>query len=254
MTYGLWLSTGGLQVNEYRQAVLANNLANADTPGFKEDLAVFRERSVESLSGGRGRRFAHATLDDLSGGTWVRPTVQTYNQGVLEDTGNGYDLALWGDGFFSVQDGAQVRYTRDGRTTLTSEGELVMVAGGGRARVLDTQGQPIVIDSRGGPVSIQPDGTIQQDGAVIAQIGVAHFADRSQLTKLGENLYQNFGPPPTVAESQVRSGFVERSTVDPVVGLAQLIEVSRAYQLNANLISLQDQTLGQAVNTVGRIG
>lgn len=254
MTYGLWLSAAGLQVNEYRQSILANNLANANTTGFKHDLAVIQERRVESRAGGGNGRFGHRVLDNLTGGLWVRPTVHTFEQGDLEETGGPLDLAIEGDGFFAVSDGKDTRYTRDGRLTLKTNGKLVMLAGQGRWRLLDVGGVPILVDSvGGGKIEVSKDGTIRQGGEVVARIGVVEFADRSQLSKVGANLYRNRGDAPTASDSRIRSGYVERSTVDPVHGLAGMIEVSRAYQLNANLISLQDQTIGLAVSTVGRI-
>ncbi len=255
MTYGLWLSTAGLQVNEYRQDVMANNLANADTTGFKHDLAVIHERMVESRSGAGNRAFAHPLLDRLTGGVWVKPTVYTFEQGALESTDRPLDVAIYGEGFFTVRDGDQTRFTRDGRFTLNRDGELVMVAGRGRFRVLSDVGEPILLDTgHPGGITISSDGTIGQGAGQIAKLGVVDFADRSQLSKAGENVYRNHGAPGTPSSSEVRSGYLERSTADPIRGLAAMIEVSRAYQLNANLISLQDQTIGQAVGRVGRIG
>ncbi|NOT00807.1 MAG: flagellar hook basal-body protein [Phycisphaerales bacterium] len=254
MTYGLWLSTAGLQVNEYRQAVLANNLANADTVGFKHDLAVMQERPVESAAGGDAR-FGHRILDGMTGGTWVRPTVHTFERGEFEQTGNPMDVAIDGDGFLSVSDGDETRYTRDGRMTMNPGGELVLTAGEGRWRVLDDGGEPVIVDSTtGGAIEVSDDGTIRQGGAAIGKLGVVGFADRNQLSKVGGNLYRNAGPQPTAVAARVRSGHVERSTVNPVAGLAKMIEAARAYELNARMISLQDQTIGMAVTTVGRIG
>lgn len=255
MTYGLWLSTAGLQVNEYRQSIQANNLANANTTGFKHDLAVIHERRTESRTGADNRRFAHPMLDNLTGGAWARPTIHTFQRGDFERTGNPLDLAIEGDGFLSVSDGKEARYTRDGGLTINQDGELMLVAGQGRWHVLDDAGSPIAIDPSGdGKIEVSTDGIIRQGGKTIARLGVAEFADTSMLTKVGANLYRNHGQAPTASNSRIRSGFLELSTVDPINGLAGMIEVSRAYQINANLISLQDQTIGLAVTTVGRIG
>ena len=81
MTYGLWLSAAGLQANQYRHNVLANNLANVDTVGFKKDLAVMRERLVESRAGADGLQYRNPLLDDLSGGTFVTPTYHSSRKG-----------------------------------------------------------------------------------------------------------------------------------------------------------------------------
>ena len=255
MTYGLWLSAAGLQVNDYRQSVLANNLANVDTVGFKHDLVVIRERLVESRARAANGRFAHPILNDLTGGAWVRPTITTHEQGDLDRTDAPLDLAIQGEGYFAVSNGSETRYTRDGRLTLNAAGELVLSAAQGRWHVLDTSGQPIRLEvESASEINISGDGTVRQRGGEIGRIGLVEFADRSSLSKIGRNLYQNHGGPPSPSDSQIKSGFVERSTADPIRGLTQMIEASRAYQINANLISLQDQTIGQAVGRVGRIG
>ena len=254
MSYGLWLSTGGLQTNQYRMSVMANNLANSNTVGFKRDLAIVRERRMESTVAAANRRFVHPTLGAMTGGAFVSPTIHTFEQGDLERTDGPLDLAIYGDGFFAVGDGSDTQYTRDGRMTLNGTGELVMSAGQGRFRVLDTTGQPIRLDqTNSGKIAVREDGTILQGGEPVARIGIVRFEDTTQLTKSGGNLYRNHGAAPSRSTSKIKVGYLEQSTASPIDGMAQMIEISRAYQLNANLISLQDQTTGQAVNTVGRV-
>ncbi len=255
MTYGIWLSTAGMQVSDYRQSIMANNLANVDTVGFKEDLAVVQERALESLGGGGRGRFSHPVLDGMTGGSWVQPTVNTFEQGSLQQTENPFDLAIMGDGFLKVQDGDETRYTRDGRLTLNKEGELVMVAGGGRARVLDRDGRAIRFDSENTEKpTVSADGVIRQGEDEVAELGIVSFADTSRLTKVGASLYDSHGDAGTRSDSRVSNGYVERSTANPITGLASMIEVSRAYEMNARMISMQDQTLGQAISRVGRVG
>jgi flagellar basal-body rod protein FlgG len=255
MTYGLWLSTAGLQINEYRQSVMANNLANADTVGFKHDLAVIQERRVQSESEPADGEYAHRLLDNLTGGAFVRPTIHTFEQGDLEASSNPFDLAIYGEGFFSVSDGQDVRYTRDGRFMVNKDQELVMVAGNGRHRVLDDSGAPIRLPELGGrKLSISGRGAIYADNEEIARIGLVGFDDPSQLSKVGGGLYQHDGLQARPGTGVIKSKYLEKSTFNPIDGLAKMIEVSRAYELNARMISLQDFTIGQAVSTVGRIG
>jgi len=258
MTYGLWLSAAGMQANEYRQAVLANNLANSHTVGFKKDLALLTERPVESRTSADGARFAHPILDNLSGGTFVAPTVHSFAAGPLTPTGNPLDVAIDGDGFLAVQVGGETRYTRDGRLTVNANNELVLVAGGGRACVLDQDGAPIVLSAspEASRPSVAADGTIRQGNAVVGKLGVVEFEDRNNLRKIGANLFQATGSeqPSPALSGKVMSGMVEQSNADPVEGLASLIEAARAYQLNATMVSLQDGMVGQAVSRVGRIG
>ncbi len=254
MSYGLWLSTAGMQINDYRQSVMSNNLANANTVGFKHDLAVFTERAVESVASGR-HRFSHDVLDGMTGGVFVTPTVQTFDQGDLDKTGSHLDVAIVGDGFLTVADGDETKYTRDGRLAINTEGELVLAAGEGRLRVLNEQGQPIRADLQdGGEVRITSNGQVLQDGDTLGRMDIVSFEDNSRLVKQGSNLYTNHGGEQRPSTSELRVGYLEQSTANPMNGLAKMIETSRAYELNANLISLQDQTIGQAVTSVGRIG
>lgn len=254
MTYGLWLSAGGLQVNQYRQEIVTNNLANVETVGFKRDLAVIHERPMESRQDPEGMRFGHRLLDQLGGGNWVRPTHTNFEQGGLVHTGGDLDAAVEGDGFFTVREGNELRYTRDGRFTINPTGELVMVTGDGRVKVMDESGRPFQIDPKGGKISIGGDGSIHQGKTLLGKLGIVEFDDQQALRKKGRNLFQALGERPVAPRnSTVHGGFIERSAQSPITGLVEMIEVTRAHQLNAQMISLQDQTIGQAANTVGRV-
>jgi flagellar basal body rod protein FlgG len=255
MIYGLWMSAGGLQVNEYRQSLAANNLANVDTVGFKEDLAVIHERRVESAVDPMQRVYSNALLDLQTGGTWVRPTHVSFAQGTLEHTGNPHDAAISGRGFFTVSDGDDTRYTRDGRFTVTpATQELVLVAGNGKHKVLGEDGRPMVIPKRTGRFSIARDGTVRLGETVVGRLGVVDFEDPPLLRKVGENLFEYVGSGrPAPAEADVLGNYIERSTVNPARTLVNVIEVARAYELNARLLAMQDETLGLAAQRVGRV-
>ena len=123
-SYGLWLSAAGMKVNEHRQTILANNMANANTTGFKHDLAVVRQRLIASEARGNGATATHSVLDGLSGGVQVEATFHSFVQGRIEKTGRPLDIALHGDGFLTVSDGENTRYTRDGQLTTNAVGEL----------------------------------------------------------------------------------------------------------------------------------
>lgn len=251
MIYGLWLSAAGLQVNEHQQAVIANNLANLNTTGFKRDLAVFRDRLVESRSGLGGVRFRHPVLDGLSGGTFQNPTATDFSQASLEQ-GGPLDVAMDGDGFFTVQVGKEARYTRDGRFTLNADGDLITVAGG--HPVLDTSGNPIHIgNENAGKISIDSEGRIKIGDREVGTLNVTDFADRSLLIKVGQNTFDGRYAKAVEAKGTVRQGFHESSGVEPTTELVRMIEASRCYELNASLISMQDGMMGRAINDVGRV-
>jgi len=251
MIYGLWLSAAGLQTNDYRQAVITNNLANVDTVGFKEDLAVVRERRVASRSGGP-LGSAHPVLDGLTGGSFVAPTYTRFSQGPIITSSNPLDVAIVGEGFFQVRDGSAIRYTRDGRFTVAADGRLVTVGGG--FELLDAQGRPIVLrPDEPGRARIAEDGTVYQGDTAVGRLAVVDFADKRLLRKVGHGTFEPVGIEPRPIQANLRSRALEGSTVDPVRTMAEMIEAARAYQMNATMISLQDGMLARAVNDVGRV-
>ncbi len=253
-TYGLWLSASGMQINEYRQSVLASNLANAHTTGFKQDFAVAQQRLVERREDATGMVTRHPVLDGMTGGPMAMPTHHSLAQGTLEKTDNPLDWAVDGDGFFTVSDGGQTRYTRDGVMTVNQAGELVLAAGGGRWRMVDSAGAPIVIQPGGGAVRVASGGTVYQDNAAIAEVGLVTAQDPTRFRKAGENLFEvESGTELIPAAGRVAGGTREMSNFDAMKGLAGMIEVSRAYQMNATMIQIQDQAAGHAISRVGRV-
>jgi flagellar basal-body rod protein FlgF len=254
MIYGLYLSATGVLANSHRQDVIANNLANAETVGFKRDLAVFRElRTAAQLRGLDARRHSNPWLEPLGGGLGPAPAHVDYSQGELESTGDPLTAALDGRGFFAVRDGRDIRLTRDGRFTVNRSGNLAL-AGGGQ-EVLDDRLRPIPIGSSR-QVTILSDGSISRGQQFVARLGVFDVADRSRLRKMGSSL---LGHPLMErslrsGDARVNQGFVERGNVDPTLELARLMDAHRQLEANANMIRFQDQTLSRLVNDVGRIG
>jgi flagellar basal-body rod protein FlgF len=247
MIYGLYHSAAGMLVNQYRQEVIANNLANVDTAGFKRDIASFSERLIEaqrSLSATR-----NAVLDGQTGGVWSAPTYTDWEQGPLDLTGNPLDAAIDGPGFFAVQTDDGVRYTRDGEFTIDSRGRLAMVQGGWP--VLSEQGGQIVLSEDAGRVSLSADGRVMANGQPVAQVQVVGFDDPAALHKIGRNLVTSDVEPRPIAQ-QLRTGAVEKSNVNAMAEMASMIETSRAYQINVQMVSLQDATLERLVNEVAR--
>jgi len=252
-SYGLWLSAAGMKVHEHQQTLLANNMANAHTTGFKQDLAVVRERVVERRAAAGATRFAHPVLDGLAGGVDVRPTFHDFTQGPILNTGRALDVAIQGDGFFTVSDGTSTRYTRNGSFSLNPSGELVLNSGDGRWRVLDQDGAPIQIDPALGDLRVSQDGTIRQGDAVAGTLGLVTMDDKQSMRKFGETLFEATTDAIVPAEARIVSGALEGSNFNPMQGLARMIETTRAYQMNATMVQLQDQATDRAVNTVGRM-
>ena len=249
MLYGLYQSAAGMMTSEYRQDVVANNLANASTPGFKQDIASLMERPLESEVSGRPGIF-HPLWSEMTGGTFAAPTMTNFGNGRLEQTEQDLDLALQGDGFFTVKDGEETRYTRDGRMAMGVDGSLILQSNG--AAVLDNAGEPIVLKS-GVKAQIKGDGRIMQGGEEVAQLGVVSFEDPQRLLKMGSNEYAAKDEQPNPSAARVKQGYIEASNVSASRSLVQMLEVTRAYELNAGMLKLQNDTLGRAVNDIARV-
>lgn len=252
-SYGLWLSAAGMKVNDHRQSVLANNMANVHTTGFKQDLAVVTQRAVESRENVYPFDQRHPVLDGLAGGVNVRDSFHDFSPGALQDTGKPLDVALVEDGFFVVSDGTNERYTRNGAFTVNTEGELVMSAGGGRWRVLDTGGAEITISPDLPEPRVSYDGTIRQGEEVVGQLQTVDFEDLQSLRKSGQNVLEATTSAPQPIDARVQAGALERSNFDVMKGLASMIEATRAYEMNANLLRMQDEMTERAVSTIGRL-
>lgn len=252
-SYGLWLSAAGMKVQEHRQTLLANNLANAETTGFKQDLAVVSRRHVESRESPVGIGLNHPVLDNLAGGVNVRPPYKDFSQGGVEGTGRALDAAIDGRGFFVVKDGETTRYTRNGNFTLGADGALVISAGNGHWSAVDETGQVLRLTEGGGAVSISADGTVRQGGETLGRLETVRADDEQKLRKAGEGMYEAGGAVMTPAVLKIVPESLERSNFDVMAGLAEMIEASRAYELNANLIRMQDEATGQAISRVGRV-
>lgn len=247
MIQGLYQSAAGMLVNEYRQGVLANNIANADSAGFKRDIPMLAER-VPAAQAGQKQGPSDVQLTDLSGGVWLGRTLTDFAEGSNTQTGNPLDVALQGHGFLVVgKDGRQL-LTRDGRMVMNAAGQLVAASDG--AYMLDTSGQPIRLDPNGGPVQINEEGVISQKNKAVAQLGRVDVANYATLQKAGADRFIATDGSVAAAQTIVRSGYVEGSGVQPVQELVSMIEASRAYQLNAQMVSLQDETAGRLINAV----
>jgi len=255
MNYGLYLSATGVLTNLYRQDVIANNLANVETVGFKRNIASFEQRLTEAQQR-RDTQLTDPMLEEIGGGLFCAPTGTDMSQGELERTGNQLDIAIVGSGFFGVQDQGKIKLTRDGRFMLDNEGNLVM-SNASASRVLDPDGNPVNLAGWvSTAVEIGKDGTITAHGRPIGRVGLYGVADPSKLVKDGGNLLSapNLQKDMTAVEPNLRNGFVERSNVDPATELVTLMESQRQLEANANMIRFQDQTMGRCVNDVGKIG
>jgi flagellar basal body rod protein FlgG len=244
--YGMYLSTGGMLTQRHRLDVIANNMANVNTTSFKRDVAYFTTRPVESSATPGGFAYRHGGFDAIGGGTFVSPTYTEFAAGEVELTQRSLDVYIKGPGFLQVRKGDEVCFTRDGRLTISRQGFLATLEG--ELPVLNGAGQMIRLDESKA-VEIKVDGLINQDGEVVGEIELVSFEQPGGLRKIGDSLYRNPGQvTPEAIPAQLVTGALERSTVDPVQELVAMIETQRAYEANAQMIRIQDQTLGRAIS------
>ena len=214
---------------------IANNIANANTTGFRAEGVIFAEHIKQTGS------------DSLSMATAsVRDTVQT--QGALAQTGGPFDLAIEGDGFFLIDTPNGQRLTRAGSFTPNEVGDLVTMDG---HPVLDAGGAPVFIPTGLGPVGIAPDGTISAGGRPVGQIGLFLPEDPLSLTREDGVRFSTNGVLPA-EDSRMLQGYVEESNVDPVLQVARMIEVQRAYELGQSFMENEDKRIRGVIDTLGR--
>jgi flagellar basal-body rod protein FlgF len=235
------------QLAAYRAMdVIANNLANVSTPGFKREAAKFEEyvakmRPAEGQTGTQSVSFVKdaGILRDAS-------------QGTIEQTGAPYDVAIAGNGFFQVQTPQGMRYTRDGHFSLDANGNLVTSAG----YQVQGDGGAITITPNDGEISIGADGTVSSVvngvGNQLAKLKVVDFADPRAMVKEGGNLLSTTQTATTPAIVNLRQGTLESSNVQPVIEISHMIEVMRAYEATATLSKSQEDMMRQAIEKLGQ--
>lgn len=219
--------------------VLANNLANAETPGFQAQRPVFASLLQPSTAAAQERGTAYST---------DRATWRDTTPGPLTTTGNPLDVALRGEGFFALETPeGEERYTRTGRFTLSAEGRLVDAEGNA---VLDTGGRPIALGPADTRIEIQGDGTIRSENGVIGRLRVVRFEAPQRLRAEGDRIFAAEEPPQPVERPGVVQGAVEGSNVRPVLEMVRMTEEVREFQ---NAVTFADREGDRLQSAVERI-
>jgi flagellar basal-body rod protein FlgF len=250
MPYGLYIAAEGAHSQSKRMEVLSNNLANVDTPGFKRDLALFQARYAEET--GRGvDHHGSGSINDVGGGVWMHHTATDHSQGTLKRTDIPTDMAVNGDGYFVVQKEGQNYLTRAGNFMVNGNGFLVTQTG---LPVMSDGGTPVVVNAETS-WRVSPDGAIEQDGGK-TYLALVVPPTPGDLVKHGENLFQAAGPTSAVPAElrSVQQNYLEMSGVRPTLEMLELIETSRAFEMNVSMIRNHDSMLNSLVNRVLRQG
>ncbi|MEM9066748.1 MAG: flagellar hook-basal body protein [Planctomycetota bacterium] len=252
MNYATQISTSGVLGALYRQDVATNNLANLNTPGFKPDMPQMHFREAARVEDDLFHLPSDELLEKLGAGVKAGPNTVVFKQGAVSTTGNPLDVAIQGEGFFSVLSGDETRLSRDGRFTMDADGVLRSAASGWA--VLDDGGSPIELDPRL-QVAITPTGEVMQGGAEVAKIGLVDVADRTGLTKLGDGTFA-FEPAIQLTEAtgSVVQGALESAAVDEIKALLAVTNAAGGVRSNIGMMTYQDRLMDQAINTFGRVG
>lgn len=224
--------------------ILANNLANTSSRGYKADRETY---SLYSSPDATGTQDAAAQTEP-----WIKSTWVDFTQGTIAPTGNPLDIALVGKGFLTVRGSSGPLYTRNGSLKVTATGDLV--AAEDRA-VLDANGNPVKLDpSR--PYVIDNTGAVTQDGNTVAQLSVVEFSDPAGLVKAGQSYFQSTGSAsiakPAVA-TEVHQGQLEESNAGPAEGAVRLVTVMRQFEMLQKAVTLGDDMDKQAISEVARV-
>jgi flagellar basal-body rod protein FlgG len=251
----------GLDAQNFRMQVIANNLANVNTTGFKRDRANFETLAYQAMLAPGAPSSAqnqYAVGFNLGTGVQMTGTARIDTQGTLSTTGNGLDVAIEGAGFFQVQmpDG-QIGYTRAGNFSLSAEGTIVTPDG------MPVQPQ-IQIPEGATAISIAADGTVsasiagQTEAVSLGQIEIARFANPSGLQAIGNNYLietaasgaPQVGAAGAEGRGALRSGALEASNVNVVEELVDMIETQRAYEVNSKMIQAADEMMRNAAQNL----
>ena len=229
------LAALGALRQERRYSIIANNMANSQTVGFKKDVMVFRKVVDEATD--------RVKPQDMG------RVITSFQQGNLQRTGNTLDLAIDGEGFFKVQTPNGIRYTRAGSFSLSPEKILVNENGFpvmGRSGEITINGKDIVIDR---------DGSVTVNGGIVDQISVVRLAEPNLLKKEGQTMMKLEGPPREMAAdpSQVVQGALESSNANVIEEMMRMLDAQRTYETCVRLIQSNDEMNSKIVNEVGKI-
>ena len=247
MIKGIFASGSGMQPRMTRLEVVANNIANINTTGFKKDsmfVQMVKNAGVAQAQGeGELRGLNAKEFTDFSEGSFLQ-------------TKNPLDLAIQGRGFFVVETPQGIRYTRNGNCSLKEDGTVVnadgypLLSSSGPIRIPQTQKNPEAA------ISVNQLGEITYGNTSLGKIRVADFNDLNQLKKAGQSLFASDGPekPESADGSQsiVRQGYLEESNVEGIGEMVQLVELTRSFETDQRTIQAQDSTLERAMD-IGRL-
>jgi flagellar basal-body rod protein FlgF len=257
MVRGLYTAYTGMSNEQKRLDIIANNLANSASVGYKEEGVT--SQSFDNLLTLKIKDVSEAYNDrpigNMSLGVKLGEVYTDYGQGSLRQTSNTYDLALEGKGFFTLEvtdkaGNVSTQYTRNGSFTMTKDGQIVDADGN---HLMGTAGE-ITVPTDAANVVIDTNGSVYADGAFIDNLQITDFENYDYLSKEGDTRYEALdGATELTGSALVRQGYTEQSNVNVVSEMVEMITITRAYEANQKVIQSVDKTLELAANSVGRV-
>jgi flagellar basal-body rod protein FlgF len=222
--------------------VIANNLANMNTTGFKGEKMMFVDHLVRSRGG------EHILGDKVA---YVRDiaTVRDLTEGPMKATENPLDVAIHGDGYFVVETAEGDRYTRDGQFSLDDAGQLVTKSGD---PVLSDNGQPFFFTTQDKNIEITADGVVRTENGELGRLQVVTFDDNLNLKEVSGGLYDTDQVPQEVEIPHVVQHMVEGSNVEPIVEMTRMIDVHRSYNSVKKLIDAEDDRIKKMIGELAK--
>ena len=255
MVRGLYTAWTGLQNEQKRLEVIANNIANSATTGYKQEGVT--SQSFDDMLAIKVRDYSvrnNEVIGTMPLGVKIGEVFTNHGQGSVRVTGNTYDLAIDGSGFFRmrVTDTAgndHIRYTRAGNFTITADGYVTDADG----NHLQSEAGDLIVPTDA-EIVFDKDGTVYANGEAIDRILMNDFEDYNYLKKFADTMYEPVdGATEMEATGAVLQGCLEQSNVNVVKEMTQMIAITRAYEANQKVVQAMDSTLDQAVNSVGRV-
>ena len=251
------MAASGALAYEKRLQIISNNLANANTVGYKMDHGQFQSIDPADLPASSTLTGPEMNISQAQSFWFEFNSYTDFTHGSLKNTANDFDLALIGKGFFCVQKPDGVHYTRKGDFTLNTDGVLVTRNGW---PVMGDGGE-ITVNNKENPhqykkFSVDEEGNVSVDGKEIGSLRIVEFSEPYRLRKMGDTLFKPAENSPPAQEAQdfkVSQGFVELSNVDVVKMMTEMIEVLRGYESYQKVIRTSDEASARAINEVGKI-
>jgi flagellar basal-body rod protein FlgF len=233
-----------LNVLRNQMATVANNMANADTDGFKTENIMFDDYVVKTRGDEASLKTKIAFVSDVA-------SYRDLSKGALISTGNDLDLAIAGEGYFVIEGPDGNRFTANGKFSTNESGELIASNG---AKVLDVDNQPITIDPAATNIDISRQGTVSVDGAEVTKLQVVRFDNPQMLERVANGVYRapDNVAPEVMDDPDITQGSIEESNVQPIIQMTEMIRIHRAYESTSRMMSQDHDRQRKAIDILTR--